>query len=1527
MSWLSVWRLLLGLACLHGAWAVPRIIGPYPQSFYQLGTFYTANDITVIASQSDANLPFLYTVTDGTGAVHTVIMEAFPPTITYTKTLAGYVYRDGQLTQIEVCKARDSTLVPLDFPLNYTQDQITILQSMYGANPSSGHTVGHWALPPNVKAASRHLLDVWGDIGDWFTSTFSGSGGCGHCVTQDTFNKLNSSVQTLIKNAIQNQQAFESFATTTNVVVGNLSLRDDQLDTLYTSLQLQESSRSQQLDALQGAQTVIAKQVVDDFSRVNGAINTLQDSVTLTQNQLRDTIGNFAASEQSMFWALNNQSNAFTAALNNLSATLTSQQQYVQTQLRDIVRQMRDVYGQINIINTDQTRKDQLTLGFLQKIADQVSAGQYFPFIDAYPVPPAIDRTQFQFTPVDDMRFFYQSPGVGNATILNQMDLFIFCDTVQLFAVQQAWMTWIDFLELLGPNGCASTGTCICYAFTETSQCVLNTTGTGFDRILNTTTHDLSDPLAPCNGHVITASGINQKSIYNVSALQDLFSARCSSQVAGTKGYLFSITTNTFRNFTYNTNTPNCNIDFSQVMNTLINNFPGPEYLFFLQLPFSFRAASAASITVKRQLLGAMPVGPSYDWLPYQNKNGVDADCVIGYYMAYSADVLPVYVLSNPQESLGLAVSVDGGPTDTRIDAILSSQNRFGAEDYFVVVGEPDSAVAVYDIPMSMLPLAPWPQAREGQITYALFPNTSCTSLSCWLAYYNTLEFKQDQGEAVAWIFRQLVDPITGLCVSTKRVYDGSQCSRRDRFTISCTATTCSEVWRTWEYQVTGIRIPGNAIATVVYSTCPAVTVTYLPGAAVVTLSSIQSFPTLVKTQITGPCPATDDAVSIPGPGSYSFNVRACDAVASLPRPLPSNYWSNLTIYQLVGGNWTLCATAVNINVTVDRTQVIQDTGVIDALYTQTSTLTITDPVTIGVLQGISSLNLQMQQVASALAFSYQAIGLENSTQYTGVADLILSTDALINNTYNAFNASRANLRGGLNLTQALAGFNQVFFDAQANATAEAARAAQVFANETQLRNVTSGLVQQLSSSTATAVLASREFTEALIETFTNVTLFDSGVQHSLIDLSRSGGNSLFGGLIDGLGTVFEAVRTFPPVEALGDAIVTVAGGVANVATDVWNNVNKVLTAAADLAVSIMHDMASLFNILTLIVPYCIVGVVIMIFAAMILRLYKQAKQGNSSGMIIGKKANKKLEAFDVEELIHTVNAQTKVIKELGGLLLRFPGLDPTMTQQISELVKTPADKISELRGAPYTARIPGIRESLLGKKTGGEGSGGGGGSKGSSGGGGGTASLAAAMNKRKAALAMAPGSKLMAKGKGKAPKGVVGKMSDKEITSKLESVEKSLKKSGNDKSAMGKLGASLLARGKSNPGLARAVLSFAEKNIDHREGDEIVQTDEYRSSQKGLSHQMLRNADDHAPSMELPGMDGARHARQARASDSDHEDSDGTTSLSDEDEKDSETRPLTKDSSSSGSGSEQEEEAGEESEHDDEEEEDARSQ
>jgi hypothetical protein len=1281
-------RFIACLALLLSVAAVPRIIGPYPAAFYQNGAWFSANDITAIPSETDANIPFAYQVTDSVNGnvQHSAVLTPRPPTTVYTKTLAGYVYEDGQLTNVKVCKTRDPSLVLLDFPLTYSVDQVDQLQSLVGSNPQGGNNVGHWAdLPRLINRGMRRILS----IGSFFKDLFGGGGGCGDCVTQEQFNSLSTALTQFKDSAITALNAQSKWDTTASQEIVTLSGRADQLDSITQNLQQQLTASAQQLAAVQGAQQVVNQQVTNQFAATNAALGVTQNAVNNLGNVFQSALTGFNANQVQMFWALNNATISLTQALNNLSSSTNSQIQFIQGQLRAITRELRNVAGLVSQVDLDEVRKDKMVIGINQQIAQQTIAGNVLPFLEKYPDPPASDPSQYADTVIDDLRFFYQQNGGGGTILLNQLDVFLYCDTIQVFQQRKGWMTYIDFLEMLGPQGCAADSSCLCYVYTERSQCVLNQTNGGFANVPKAI--DLSDANAPCNGHTVTGSGLDQRYIYNVSALQDLFSARCTAHLAGSYGWMLSRQTGNATLFSYNTSSPNCNIDFSQVMN-VPPNWPGPEYLFFRQIPQSFQAADKFVVDRKKAILGGMPLGPTYTWLPYQTINGTDADCLVGSYMAYSPTLLPVYVLSNPQESLGLEVSIDGGPTVTRIDAILSAQNRFGAEDYFVVVGEPDSATWVYNIPQSLLSLAPWAPSRIDQVTYHLFPNTSCTTLSCWLAYYNTFEFDQNGGQAVPEIFKESVDPFTGLCNSTRRVYDGSHCTRRDKYKISCTSSTCSLVARQWEYQVSGIRIPGNAIATVVYSTCPAVSVNFLPSAAVVTLNSVQTYPVTIKAVVTGPCPFEKDDVSVPGPGASTLTIRPCDAIADVPRPLPPWLWSNLTIYQQNGLSWDLCNSSVNINVTVDRDTVIQDTGQVDQKYTHNTAITVQDPVTIGVAQTNGDTNLIIQQLSTSVGGLYHALGLTQTAQFTDVlSPIIAQTAGVISDNYAAFNASRNSLLQNFNITGAASGFYQQFSAAQANQTALAAANAANFQNESVLANLSASLIVGLAQQTAAVVIADEAWKNATIELVQEEQVVTGGLYKGIT--SDSGGG-VFGSIISTIGKVVTGVANFGPVQTLANGAVKLVNGVASAAEDVWSDVKVMLDAIAKAAALTIGALASAVGGILFILPWCLGILFILVLFAMGSRVWAFIKQQNSDGKIIAKGPPQK--TYDVAELVELVNKVFETQKQLVTLLANNETLDKDLRASIRAQIETPLLQMKTVEGHPY--KVPSVKDMLVGK-------------------------------------------------------------------------------------------------------------------------------------------------------------------------------------------------------------------------------------
>ena len=1181
-----------------------------------------------------------------------------------------------------MCKTRDTTKYQLAFQLNYTEAQIEQLKTLSEALPDGGvPNVQHLAIRPFTLAQRRRmrensftmrrllapspdvfapkvgsgnmLVSIVGGVVGSYVADWLGIGGS-KGVSQEEFNEFKN--KTLQWQAATEQQLgnLSAWAQKNTDAIYALNVRADGFDK-YVKFALAQSQSLQSAIELQAA----ASQKFE--TQVKQAFYTMNDRVTAAENAQIATLSIFnqalvavSAQQQSAFYALNNATLNNTRAIRQIYDDQLKQMTYLNNALYSLNKADKAIISTIAEMNLDSKRQMVLTTGVLQAIADTTTEGLYHPFLNEYPSPPTDDPEAYNIILVANQRFLYPSDLVGGGTRVLELDMYLYCSTLKIFGLPRDYADFRDFLDMMGPAGCEDTNTCGCFVVYSKYQCTLNPSGLGFSYARNVTALSNTTQAVPslCQSSPAVITLVDGEIVTNITEFENVLSVRCSEQQPNTEAVLWSINLGA-QLVGYKNAAQTCTFDFAFPSNF---NATTPERMFInnIQTSFGFTLRNIASTF--RAIIGGVPQGLTYTYDPFAIRDGLEANCLTAWWMSYTSTLLPVYKLSDPVESTSITVTIDGVST-TFTDVLAASRDQFTILSELTVVGEPDSPSFVYDIPQRDLSDSPFPTSRSA--LYMLFPNYTCVTKTCWERYYG-VPFNHIEAQYVVSPYKRTYDPFLTICTDPRRVYDGSQCVIRDRNLIDCpTNSSCVFTKKNARYLVSGIDVPGVEITTLVLSECPIVTIDRRPAATLATLSNQQAFPVTVKLVIEGPCPSVQNSVAIPAAGSTSVTIPLCNDVPAT-RPLPSSYWSNLTVYKLTGLEYVACNNSIRLNATGDRAEVLGAQGLVDIGLVRTQTYIIQDPVMVTLVDQLTRTQVQLQTLKTYVAPLYDALQLTTVPVYNDLlASIITGSTSLLNATVSEVNSSRTATLTAIANISAYSDVAAPMASILANATAAMKGAEQAYFYLKNLSIASWDAYYRLANQTVQLVLAN--------EVLKNATAaFANGVI-SLADTLRDNGNFGF------LGDIADGITW-----ALGKA----KDGIVVAAEWVGEKVKTMAEAIADFAKGIFEDMTSLFNVLTKIIPYVIGG---LLAIYVIYRLYSSSKTTTdlAQGGVRSVSGDK---VYEFETLNKNINDIGLSLSALAEVMEKMDGVDAyrsKITSVAETLRKMKTEKRLPYEGVP----------------------------------------------------------------------------------------------------------------------------------------------------------------------------------------------------------------------------------------------------
>jgi hypothetical protein len=868
---------------------------------------------------------------------------------------------------------------------------------------------------------------------------------------------------------------------------------------------------------------------------------------------------------------------------------------------------IRTVASMIQEVRLNSAQKREITRLTQIALANITDAGQYIPFLTDLGQPAAITLGPYGNIVIDDVTILYIS-SISGTKYATSVDVVLKCDTSYLLSQPLGWTTYRDILLSLGPIGCVeeTEGSCQCWLEVTHKSCVAVTNMQTNPLWLGPNTTSLNSSLW-CAGSLTTIPTVT---IEDGQTPLDYFENLCTNEplVAGTNYKVVSNVLSRYYNIAYDTTY--C------VNNDLITLFEGTT-LDLISITFQIFQGSYVISTVllgsyAAYVDGVIPADLSTEDQPFARIQGQDAECINAAFMSYSSTYVPVYKLTNPRIQATVTTAVNNVSfIDTQLTITIPEGFLLPAGQLIVgnVLGS-----TVYDVDANDISVGPTASSREGTVAYAgcLYNNSANCTLAAWKTRFEE-DFNAFEGDNVVSFYARAVNRTTGLCIGPNLAAEGNLCDIMTNYYVSLNTQLEEMVFepRTASYTAQ-LTLPNGVLIQSQTSICPIANVIPTSGAAT-TLSLYNPTASAITCAvvITGACPATYSQVAVATGGSRSILINSCEEGAI-----------NATVFKYVGIDLVACSNASNLDVSTNRSYVIDNIQLPDTFYVKQQSSTIADPVAVGVSAVQSqTLGLLLQLItANLMVFNNTNIPVLQSS-----LDIYSNITSQINSIVNTTN--------GILIDDRNFSYSSVY-DLESPYLATLAFWNQQLFNST---NTTNTLIGQLATNAAqgatlyaalnyTAVIlinATANLNNATQEFLSATGVFIQNVQKTFLDLSSTGLGGQF------LSSVVDLVK-----QGASDVV----NGIESVAADVFNAITTIVTTVVKAASGLFDMLSSTvgnFVMITLFVLLGLVGLGMIYGAVKVYQGYQK-----------GQKALRKKNAPDEERRLKSRHGETEEAEE-----------------------------------------------------------------------------------------------------------------------------------------------------------------------------------------------------------------------------------------------------------------------------------------
>jgi hypothetical protein len=415
-----------------------------------------------------------------------------------------------------------------------------------------------------------------------------------------------------------------------------------------------------------------------------------------------------------------------------MSTSYTSQLQWLVKQNRDRFRETRTLTGIVKEQNL-QTQQRLYVQALTKKAIANLTQLGFEPFLLSFGAPPDSSPDLWGEILVDRYRWFYLYDNGGGSQRIFQWDIGLYCTTERMITYPQTSMDWQDFLEMLGPSGCAGSTECLCYIEMTKQHCLFNQTGgLGVRKVVGKISTLTAAGTDICLSAVDTSDSRfapYYRIIDNAADLKAAMTNRCTEQTGSVETVIVSLGSTKWVASNYSSVPAACSIDFATVTDLTVS-YPGPEFAFFTLIPISYQYQYPKFQQTYQKLTGTMPDGVTVETNPFATCQGQPGVKHTVHFISFDQNVVPIKRLYAPRISAGVNINIDG--VSRSENDVQIGFNGLGFEPYYMVFGDPTGSTA-YDVPIWLADASPAASARRGP-SYALFRNASCMTQACWVA-------------------------------------------------------------------------------------------------------------------------------------------------------------------------------------------------------------------------------------------------------------------------------------------------------------------------------------------------------------------------------------------------------------------------------------------------------------------------------------------------------------------------------------------------------------------------------------------------------------------------------------------------------------------------------------------------------------------------------------------------------------------------------------------------------------------------
>lgn len=1018
----------------------------------QDGKLYQNKTLTVQCSRSDFGTPVNLTITNSvTNVTSYVIINCSSPRITYLGGTSpqAYIPRDGRLQSMEYCMSRDFFRYESSVPSINLTDAESASSSWGGGGLSlqSHNPDHHWSLKmqprepephfdhftfkqryrinnrllraldnkqlwhppghhftkhaPPIAGLSRLTIGLIGFTGGVVGGFFGGIAGAqlyrgGGGVPQAALDNLRADTYNMVDTLNKSIQATQQWQSNITGIVTNLTLAYEDSKVVFNqtlaAFKNQNDTFEQYRQIYERSSSAIDNEILATRQRmtdVDTSVSDLADAVaTLTgaQNQTLQYAMNFTKdgliNVNTSLWSIRD---ALIERMTNNDARIRS----LTTTVNRLTGSVREAIVKLQTLR-GLTRLAQLSL------YDLANEGSYSPFLSDVGQQPADSLGFYRSILIDSVRTHYGWTNGGNYYLRASMFV-LDCDITAVLSRLEDFMTWRDLMDHMGPIGCNKSviGDCSCWVTVQSSYCTSNQSMVESSLVNNTRFLVLNSTY--CTSSVTYDAN---QTFYNGEDLLNYLGTKCTDEpiLAGT----YSVISSTVFAMSHYMAQDNAVCDM--ITTVVFQSTANYVWSIFYFWELGYGEAMRKKDIYSHYLDGLIPNNMTIVEEPFVRRDSVDMSCWTAYYMAYSTDWLPVYRYINPVINTSVSVAVNGTTVLTTSDVLVATPTNFILEAELRVAGNPVSTTSVYDIPENELSLTPTAQSRQGKPTYAMVPCEACNNLTYWRSI-NGIAFDHRFGNTMPEYFKRNVS--SNFCNGTSKSGEGSWCTRKDNFFFYLNGSALVAEPYSATYLVTVI-VPEGQVTANQFSECPVVSIDPMSGSWVqVHLFNPTGQSIRVAVVETGACTRSFLDVNIGSGKTYEHLVPTCTTGSGQVA---------LTVSRYIGSELTECVNITGLNVTVDRTNLIELRAVPDTRYVNERSATEVDITGLNLYKTDRSL---LEFLANLVVTNYAAM---QSISVTVPNEVYLNYSSLLAQLKNISNTTAERLlndtlRAAFNLT------------------------------------------------------------------------------------------------------------------------------------------------------------------------------------------------------------------------------------------------------------------------------------------------------------------------------------------------------------------------------------------------------------------------------------------------------------------------------------------------------------------------------